>query len=41
MPLEKLIQKKYFANTKSDVYSMGVIMFKIIARRHPYVLTRT
>lgn len=37
MPLEKLIKANYFANTKSDVYSLGVIFFKMITGRHPYV----
>jgi len=37
MPLEKLIKANYYANTKSDVYSLGVIFFKMITGRHPYV----
>ena len=40
MPIEKLTQKDYYANTKSDVYSMGVILFRIITGHHPYVLSR-
>lgn len=36
MPLEKLIKANYYANTKSDVYSLGVIFFKMITGRHPY-----
>lgn len=37
MPLEKLTQPKYDASTKSDVFSLGVIFFKMIIGRHPYV----
>ena len=40
MPIEKLTQKDYYANTKSDVYSMGVILFRIITGHHPYVISR-
>ena len=38
MPLEKLTQLNYDASTKSDVYSLGVIFFKMITGRHPYIL---
>ena len=40
MPLEKLTLPSYFANTKSDVFSLGVIFFKIMTGRHPYLLRR-
>lgn len=36
MPLEKLSKLNYEPSTKSDVYSIGVIMFKLITKRHPY-----
>lgn len=38
MPLEKLTKFDYTASTKSDVYSLGVIFFKMITGRHPYIL---
>lgn len=37
MPLEKLIRADYFTSPKSDVYAFGVIFYKIIVGRHPYV----
>lgn len=40
MPLEKLTVANYLASTKSDVYALGVIFFKMITGRHPYVLTQ-
>ena len=38
MPIEKLTILDYEAKTKSDVYSLGVIFFKMITGRHPYIL---
>jgi serine/threonine protein kinase len=38
MSLEKLTGNQYLASSKSDVYSLGVIFFKLIARHHPYVI---
>lgn len=37
MPLEKLIRMHYEASTKSDVYAIGVIIYRMITGRHPYV----
>ena len=39
MPLEKLTGSEYLPNSKSDVYSLGVIFFKLIAKHHPYVVS--
>lgn len=40
MPPEKLSLPSYFANTKSDVFSLGVIFFKMMTKRHPYLLRK-
>lgn len=40
MSLEKLTKKDYISNYKSDIYSLGVMMYEIITRRHPYVENR-
>lgn len=37
MPFEKLSQQDYFASTKSDIFSFGVIFYKMITGKHPYV----
>lgn len=37
MPYEKLTDPQYVADELSDIYSMGVIMFEVISKLHPYV----
>lgn len=38
MSLEKLTRADYYPSSKSDVYSLGVIFFKMVTGRHPYIL---
>ena len=40
MPPEKLKKADYVANAKSDIYSLGVSLYEIIFRRHPYLQAR-
>lgn len=37
MAFEKITRKEYTANVKSDIYSMGVMLFEVITGRHPYI----
>jgi len=37
MPFEKFTVLDYTANTKSDIFSLGVIFFKMLTGKHPYV----
>ena len=37
MPYEKLTDPNYVADSLSDIYSLGVIMFEVITKLHPYV----
>jgi hypothetical protein len=37
MPYEKLTDPNYVADELSDIYSLGVIMFEIITKLHPYI----
>jgi eukaryotic-like serine/threonine-protein kinase len=37
MPYEKLTDPEYLADERSDIYSMGVMMFEIITKAHPFV----
>lgn len=40
MAFEKITRREYTANVKSDVYSMGVMLFEVITGRHPYIEKR-
>lgn len=37
MAPEKMVMKVYQGNPKSDVYSLGIVLYEIIAKRHPYL----
>jgi len=37
MPYEKLTNPSYMADEKTDVYALGVMMFEVITKQHPYI----
>lgn len=37
MSHEKLTEPNYKADELTDIYAFGVIMFRMITKRHPYV----
>lgn len=40
MPLEKLTDPNYMADERTDVYALGVMMFELLTKLHPYVNDR-